>query len=418
MEQQLEFYIGKQAVENLVRFLKENRVENVTIVADENEYSALGERVEKELRNQGFEVKGIILRGEEIGANERYIVQVLLPSDLKERVYIAVGSGTVTDIVRFVSYRTKSFFISMPTAPSVDGFASNGSSMTILDYKQTINSRPPVAIFADLDTLCSAPRPLIASGFGDMFGKYTALADWELANILIGDSYLEDIAHRSRVAVERCAERAPILGQDWEEDVRSVMESLYEEGLCMLVTGNSRPASGSEHQFSHYWEMKLLRENRPAVFHGLKVGLASILVAKYYEMIRAMSKEEAVERLTASRKHDPAVEIEKIRRGYGDNIAKFIIQAQKRHLSMTDQEYEALKKRIIEKWEDIQRLAGGVPASEEIRSLLKSVGGVTEPEEIGLSTQDVRDAIESAQYVRTAFTILNVCQMLGLKLEV
>ena len=411
-------YVGKEAISELISFLHENRAHYVTLVSDEKEYAALGQRVEDALRGQEFEVRNIVLRGEEIGANERYVVQVLLPADLEERVYIAVGSGTLTDIVRFVSYRTRSFFISMPTAPSVDGFAASGSSMTIMDYKQTIQSRPPVAIFADLDTLCNAPRDLIAAGFGDMFGKFTALADWELASLLVDEPYDPVIAVRSQAARDLCAQRAQVLEQDWEEDIQSVMQALIEEGLCMLVTDNSRPASGAEHQFSHFWEMRLLRENRPAIFHGTKVGLASILVAKYYEMIRNLSKDQAVERLNKTQKHDPLQEIQKIREGYGDGIADSIIQTQSRHLNMTDQQYEDLKARIIEHWEEIQTIAGKVPAPAEIQSLLTKVGGATHPEAVGLTQRDVRDAIQYAMYVRRAFTVLNICQMMGLKLVI
>ena len=411
-------YVGKEAIPELIAFLHENRADYITLVSDENEYAALGQRVEEALREQEFKVNNIVLRGEEIGANERYVVQVLLPADLEERVYIAVGSGTLTDIVRFVSYRTRSFFISMPTAPSVDGFAASGSAMNIMDYKQTIQSRPPVAIFADLDTLCNAPRDLIAAGFGDMFGKYTALADWELANLLVDEPYDPEIAARSQAARDRCAQRAEVVEQDWEQDIQSVMEALIEEGLCMLVTDNSRPASGAEHQFSHFWEMRLLRENRPAIFHGTKVGLASILVAKYYEMIRELSKEQVVERLHKTKKFDPRQEIQKIREGYGDGIADSIIQAQSRHLNMTDQQYEDLKTLIVERWEDIQTIAKKVPPPSEIQALLNKVGGATHPESVGLTQRDVRDVIQYAMYVRKAFTILNVCQMMGLKLVI
>lgn len=186
----------------------------------------------------------------------------------------------------------------------------------------------------------------------------------------------------------------------------------------MLAVGSSRPASGSEHQLSHYWEMKLLRENRPAVFHGSKVGLASIWIAKYFEMIRGMSKEEVVDRLENTPQFDVEVEKEKIRRGYGDNISGFIEGTQETHLGTTEERYNSLKTNIINNWETLQEIAAEVPSPDEITSMLKAVGGATQPEDIGLTDADVRDALEYAQYVRKAFTILNVSQMLGWKPEV
>ncbi len=412
-QENLLFYIGHETIPELIGYLKEINAKHVVLVSDDNEYKAFGARVENALREAKFIVKNIVLSGEEIGANEKYIVQVLLPSDETEQLFIAVGSGTVTDIVRFVSYRAKSSFISLPTAPSVDGFASNGSSMTINGFKQTILSRPPVAIFADLETLCNAPRPLIASGFGDMFGKFTALADWKLANLINGDPYDAAIAERSQNARNKVAAQAKKLNEDWEFSVKSVMEALYEEGLCMLEFGNSRPASGSEHQFSHYWEMTLLREGRPAVFHGAKVGLASIWIAKYYELIREMSKEEAADRLENTPMVDPEVETQKIIRGYGKQVASSILSHQEAHLNTTSEKHERLKRKIIDHWDEIQQIALEVPSSDEMRALIKLVGGITEPAEIGLTNEDIGNAIEYAQYVRKAFTILNISQMLN-----
>lgn len=418
LDNNLLFYIGNETIPELLDFLKERQIPNIVLVSDENEYKALGARVEKALRDANYSVKNIILSGDEIGADEKYIVQVLLQSDDSEQLFISVGSGTVTDIVRFVSYRAKAPFISLPTAPSVDGFASNGSSMTIMGFKQTIISRPPLAIFADLDTLCNAPKPLIAAGFGDMFGKFTALADWKLAKILNGDSYDDAIAERSRIARDNVVSQVSNLNETWETSIKSVMEALYEEGLCMLEYGSSRPASGSEHAFSHYWEMMLLSEGRPAVFHGSKVGLASIWIAKYYEMLRNMSKEEAARHLENTQMYDPDIEHQKMTRGYNSQVAPYIIKSQEAHLNMKPEPYEKLKRNIIDKWDKVQKVAREVPSPDKLKQLLKNVDGVTEPTELGLTSKDIGKAIEYAQYVRKTFTILNLSQMIGFRPEV
>ena len=113
-------------------------------------------------------------------------MQVLVRADRENRTYLAVGSGTITDITRFASHRTKADFISIPTAPSVDGYTSPSASLVIERLKQTVIAQPPIAIFADLPTLCAAPRPMIAAGFGDMLGKYTSLADWQLGHSVVG----------------------------------------------------------------------------------------------------------------------------------------------------------------------------------------------------------------------------------------
>ena len=186
----------------------------------------------------------------------------------------------------------------------------------------------------------------------------------------------------------------------------------------MLEYGSSRPASGSEHAFSHYWEMMLLREERPAVFHGSKVGLASIWIAKYYEILRGITKDEAMLRVENFQKPDPALEIQKMNIGYGSLVAPFIIKTQEAYLDLQQERYNELKRNIIDKWDQVQKVAQEVPAPEELRQLLKKVGGATEPADLGLANEDIRDAIEYAQYVRNTFTILNLGQMLGFRPKV
>jgi len=152
--------------------------------------------------------------------------------------------------------------------------------------KQRISARSPIAIFADLPTLCAAPRAMIAAGFGHMLGKFTALADWRLGHLVWDEPYDERIAQGTRNAVQGCVNRVEEIGIAWEDGVRGLMEGLIESRFCMMETGCSRPAAGTEHYLSHFWETKLLRENRPAILHGAKVGVACIMVAQCYERVK------------------------------------------------------------------------------------------------------------------------------------
>ncbi|MDQ0890521.1 glycerol dehydrogenase-like iron-containing ADH family enzyme [Paenibacillus sp. V4I9] len=138
----------------------------------------------------------------EVAADEEAIVQVMLDTPLSSKVLLAVGAGTVHDIVRFVAHRTKRPFLSEPTAPSVDGFASVGAPLIVRGFKQTIPACAPEAIFADLAVLAKAPQAMIAAGLGDMLGKHTSLADWSLGRVLLGEHYCELSARLTLEAVE------------------------------------------------------------------------------------------------------------------------------------------------------------------------------------------------------------------------
>ena len=209
----LPVYVGPDAVSELVRFCQDRQLAHFALIADGNTYAALGARAESALCSQGWDVLTIVLTGEEIGADARSIFQVLLALDRVPRTFIGVGSGTITDVTRVISHRIGSEFISLPTAASVDGFTSIGAPMVIDGAKITVNAHGPVAVFGDLPTLCAAPQPLIAAGFGDLLAKLTSIADWELGALLWGEPYDVEIARRSRGSKERHPRTGFIAGQ-------------------------------------------------------------------------------------------------------------------------------------------------------------------------------------------------------------
>ena len=237
MTAQIHYTIGQQTIPNLLQYCTDHQLTQFTMVADDNTYPVLGEAVARALTGQGYDVKTIVLSGPEVIANEHFIMQVLVQADTQNRTYLSVGSGTLTDITRFVSHRTKADFISIPTAPSVDGFASIGAPLVIDGLKQTVLGQPPIAIFADLPTLCASPPEMIASGFGDLLGKYTSLADWELGHLLWDEPYNAQIAKNFRTAVDACVVHADAIGKTSPEGIKSLMDGLVECGLGRAVAG-------------------------------------------------------------------------------------------------------------------------------------------------------------------------------------
>ena len=403
--------IDDRAIEHLLRFCKERGLDRLLLVMDQNTRAALGERVDAALQAAGMDVVRVVFGDEEVSADARHIFHVLLAADRVPRTCIAVGSGTITDITRFVSHRTGASFISMPTAPSVDGFASIGAPLIIDGVKETVICHAPMAIFADVTTLATAPRSLIAAGFGDMLGKYTSIADWRLGRLLWDEPYDDEIARRTLDAVQFCVDRVDAIGDASPDGVRGLLEGLIESGYCMLDFGSSRPASGAEHHYSHYWEMKLLREGRPAILHGAKVGVATALVAGQYAQIRSLSRAEASSLLEASALPERTAEVRQIEQTYGIQ-ADDVVRAHSAFLDMTEAEYDALKRRILENWDEIQQIAAEVPPPEIIVNLLSRVGGPTSVAELGLTAEEQALAEHNAHYLRNRFTVRKLMRAL------
>ncbi|MBI1879216.1 MAG: sn-glycerol-1-phosphate dehydrogenase, partial [Chloroflexi bacterium] len=297
MPNDITIYIGKNASEPLIEYCRSHNFERLLLVADDNTYAAAGQQLSEKLKATGFDVKTSILKGKEIVADEHYFIQVMLNVGREERTFLAVGSGSITDITRFVSFHTCSNFIAFPTAASVDGYTSAGAPSVIAGFKKTVMCHSPLGVFGDLEVMSAAPQKMSASGFGDMLGKYIALADWRLGALLWNEAYDEAISQRVRVAVDKCVERVAEIGQASPEGIQALMDGLIESGLCMLDANSSRPASGTEHQISHHLEMKLLWQHKPAVLHGAKVGAATVISAAYYDKLRRISRSDVIKQL-------------------------------------------------------------------------------------------------------------------------
>lgn len=407
------YYIGDQAVDRLVAYCAQSGLSRLVLVADRNTYAALGQRVEHALEAAGFALQTVLLKGEPILADAEAVMQVLVQVEQAPGAYLAVGSGTITDIVRFVSHRTGTAFVAVPTAPSVDGFTSIGAPLVYDGQKVTLVTQAPLAVFADLPTLCAAPPAMLASGLGDMLGKFTSIADWQLGALIRGDRYDAEIAHRMQVAAASCTQAAAEIGRAAGPGVRCLMDALIESGLCMLEFGNTNPASGAEHHISHYWEMKLLWEGRLPILHGAKVGVACVLVTGYWDQIKRLSRAQAADRLRARPAPDRQEQLAVIQRAYG-RLADSVIASHARFLDMSSAAYLALVDQIIEKWPDILAIAEQVPSTEQLAAWLSQAGGPTRAEQLGLRAHDVETALQAAHYYRDRFTILKLGQMLGM----
>jgi len=408
------FSLSSNAVDQLIQYCQKHHLEQFLLVADTNTYAVLGKTVESALKERSWDVKSVVFSEAEVIPNEDFIFQVLLQADQVKRTYLAVGSGTLTDIARFASHRSQLPFISLPTAPSVDGFTSPSASLVVRNIKQTVIAQPPVAVIADLPVLTRAPQPMIAAGFGDILGKAIALADWRLGHLLWDEPYDAGIARRVRNTLENCLAVAPEIGQAVPDGIEKLMNSLIDSGLCMLDFGNSRPAAGAEHYMSHTLEMKLLREGRPAILHGAKVGLCSILVGGLYNQFRQIDRAEASRRLNSAALPDRAEEVACIQNVYGPIADKLVVE-QAPFLDMTPDGWDRLKKRILDHWDDLQALARQVPTPEQMSDLLRQTGGAARVADLGLSEEEVCQALEYSHFLRNRFTISKLGRIVGLE---
>ncbi len=319
----LGYEISEGAIKKLPQILKDFK--KIYIVAYKNTYDVAGKYVEEILKENNMYYNTYILTSEIVLPNAETIGEIfvnLYDINAKPNIFeyaqmpdfiLAVGSGTINDSCRMVSYRTGIPYGIFGTAPSMDGYLSAGSPYLHDGTKSTVQGTTPRYFIADIDIAKNAPYNMLLAGIGDMFGKYTGLLDWELARDYTGEYFCEEIAKDVLDATNKCLENGYQIKERAPKTIENIMNGFTVTGLGMAFTGNSRPASGSEHIVAHAWELFDIEEGRKPNLHGLEVVEATRLVALMYKLVYNDTQDEKIKALIE--KYIP----------YFDNVEKFCV---------------------------------------------------------------------------------------------
>ena len=390
--------IESEAIKKLSMIMEKEGFKNITIICDENTYAAAGEEI-KEIIPKG---KFINLKSENLHANEIAVQKVYECLSVENDVLIALGSGTIHDITRYVAYNKDIPFISVTTAASVDGFVSTVAAMTWKGDKKTFTAVSPIYVVADTDIFKEAPYRLTASGVSDLIGKYTALVDWKISSIVIGEYICNKVCNMEIDAVNKLCECVDDLVLGKLEAYEQLMYALILSGLAMQIIGNSRPASGAEHHMSHLWEMEVINKHLDA-YHGEKVSVGLILVMEEYKKIKkSIENGRCRVKKYYGLEEDMLKEVFKSREMY-DSIMK----------ENTPDPLLNVNKVILQnRLESIAEILEKLPTLDFVKNTLKRAKAVTTLEEIGLSNDVKQNSIRVLPYVRNRLTLMRISKML------
>jgi glycerol-1-phosphate dehydrogenase [NAD(P)+] len=383
----------------------------VTVISDSNTFPIAGNQLYRKLRADKIPMQSIILSGSRLITDEQAVMSVLIDLNPNTDVIVAVGSGTITDIVRFISHRKGIAFISVPTAPSSDGYSSNGAPVMFRGYKRSFRCHAPIRIVTSLSLLAEAPDAMIVAGFGNVVGKITALADWKLAHVILDRPYDEHIATNLRERCESLLERTDSLVGHHHDGIRDLFETLNTAGEAVERYGSSDPASGSEHHISHIIEMYKYARDLPVTLHGIKVASGTLIAADWYRKLREF--DPAVLASMAVDVPDWENDAVELRRLLGEAGAK-IFESNDYLQDLTQPRVSQIKKRLLDRWDEIQKIARTVPDPHQIAALLQRIGAPVRAMDIGLSVSEIRTAARLSHYVRSRFTIKTLFFSLGM----
>jgi glycerol-1-phosphate dehydrogenase [NAD(P)+] len=317
---------------------------------------------------------------------------------------VAVGSGTITDIVRYAAHEIGCGFLSVPTAASMDGYASSVAAMQVGGVKVTTPARAPEGIYADPRIVAAAPPALTRAGIGDLLAKASARVDWLAAHLIYGESYDTGISAAVLALVERtCADVEALLGGD-PQAARALLGGLIESGLAIAAVGNSRPASGCEHHASHFWDLLAARGRRPHELHGLQVGYATHFAMRLQRFAYGGG-------LTGLRRPQPAADpLGPDARAWlgeptGDLLAA--VEEKRRFTAAVPANWPATE----EAWRGIRTaLAEALSVFPRVAQALEAAGIPGEPGFLGIDAELLRATFRHATRLRGRYTVIDLLE--------
>mgnify|MGYP001826907048 CR=1 FL=1 len=321
---------------------------------------------------------------------------------------VAIGSGTLNDVVKAAAHSLRIPYVAVATAASMNGYTSAIAAITVEGLKRTLPSTPPVAVYADPDVLAAAPPGMAVSGIADLLSKPVSGADWKLSHILWGDPYCPAPSEMAESAVAAAAARPG--------DSGILFDALLVSGFSMACAGSSSPASGGEHLISHYLDMTAASEPggpREPALHGEQVGVATATTTRLYRQVLGSAPDW---RRATSLAADP----DGVRQALDtvpwipERLRALFLEESLAKLGRTGTARERIG-RIEECWSRLgEELAGDLRTAERYRSVLATIGAPCTPEDLGVSRERYTEACRLARWVRDRYSILDLAGDLGM----
>ncbi len=382
--------IGRGAIARLSALAAGYR--EILLVADGNTDRAAGGATRAALG--GKVCREVIFPGESVLVpNEEAVARVraaLGDADL----IVGVGSGVIQDLCKYVSHFEKIPYMIVGTAPSMDGYASSGAAMILGGMKETVAAGLPLALLFDTDVLAAAPMEMIRAGYGDIIGKYSALSDWKLSEAVNGEylcPYIYDTTMAQIAAVRATA--AGLQARDGAA-IEALSEALVAVGIMMSFAGSSRPASGSEHHLSHFFEIVGIVKDEPYLPHGVDVAFSTVEMARLHERLLAAPFPKTLYREEAL--------AEKIRNIYGETVGNGCLALQERVGN-----YKANRLPVyLEKEAELRAILADMPSAEEITEMLAAVGLDKNEYDALYGREKIDTAIRYAKDLKDRYTVL------------
>lgn len=366
------------------------------IVCDANTHDVLGKRISEALPAARVTVL-------EAPKADEVTVERLTDLTRHAEALIAVGSGTLNDLVKYVSHRRAQPYAVFATAPSMNGYVTATASISRNGEKLSLPATPPKAAFFDLAILANAPYRLIRAGVGDSLCRSTAECDWRLAHWLFDATFLETPFRIQMGDEAKLVDHVGGLENRDLDALEALVRLLVLGGLGMLIAGSSQPGSQGEHLISHYIDM--MHPACPESLHGEQVGLATRTMAALQH--RVLASEEPPELFETRIAADEMAK----RLGRWSRSCETALRSK----ALAGARLDAANQRLRAHWPALRLAlqASSLPLSR-LQNALDSAGIASDPRDLGITPPFYREAVLHARELRDRYTMLDLAADAGM----
>ena len=411
-----DIYVGAGILSELPAYIKQRGMgTRCVLVADENTYRAAGREAEALLLAAGYAVTLCLIRRDgAMEPDERACGELLLSIREDTAFLVAVGSGSITDTARVCAARCRLPFVSVGTAPSMDGYTSVVAPLILRGVKIHRQGPCPDIILCDLDILRQAPLDMVISGVGDVLGKYIAVADWRIGAEINDEIYCPVCGDIVLDAVAKLMNNIKGIRARTEEGIRALIEALLLAGLTVLMVGHTRAVASAEHNIAHYWEMQMLARRQTPPMHGASVGVATRLLWPLFKRFAAQGLPDSMDDDALLRgRITPTQREQWMLRAYGEEAARSIM-ADNPGDFLTDAEHFRRIQRARERFPRIRAIIDDMPSEQTLTDAMQALGAPMTPADLGLDDELVSLSMHCAKDYRTRYTLLKLLDECGL----
>ena len=385
------------------------------IVADENTFAAAGRSVLNAFRVAKHPVReNFVFRSPDLPAEHGFVEA--LESSLRQHdaIPVAVGSGTINDLTKLAAHRVHRPYLCVATAASMDGYTAFGASITRHGSKQTFLCAAPLAVVADLNVICAAPGEMNSWGYADLLAKIPAGADWILADALGAEPIDRQAWRIVQGRLRELVSDAKGVRERNPAAIRRLVEGLMLGGFAMQSARSSRPASGAEHQFSHLWDMQHHTHNGRAPSHGFKVGIGTLAVTALYERLLECPLDQLDVGRCCAAWPNQAGWAHRVRERFGEGDLATVASKETLAKAGDQESLRAQLSRLRGVWPQLRpQLREQLIPFTTLREMFHAAGAPTEPEQIGISRERLRNSFWQAFFIRRRFTVLDLAVRAG-----